>query len=92
MHVASNQFSNKFSNDNFFSRWPFITIFYLTLPSPCVRDNFESFPCILRKFIMHVSNNQCSDMLSNGAGLFSSVLLLLIRLRFFCAGSSVAKS
>ena len=31
----------------------------------CGRDNLKSFPCILSKFVMHVTNDQFSDKFNN---------------------------
>ena len=45
----------------------------LILPSG--RDNFKSCKCILLKFVLHVTNNQCSDKFNYSGGLLSSVFL-----------------
>ena len=39
------------------------------------RFNFESFSCILLKFVLHAAINQLSDNFNNGGGVISSVLL-----------------
>ena len=40
------------------------------------RDNLKSFLCILRKFVMHVTNKQFSDKFDNGWTKFKMANLL----------------
>ena len=43
------------------------------------QHNFKSFPCILSKFVMHVTNDQFSDKFNNG----QKKLKMADLLRFF---------
>ena len=62
------KFSNKFNNG-----WKKIKmadllsfLHFTSIIWPCGRDNMKSFPCILPKFVMHVTNDQFSDKFENG--------------------------
>ena len=57
MHVANNQFSDKFNNCCKKLKWSvFRYFFYFTFfILPCGRDHFKSVPCNLLKFVLHVA-------------------------------------
>ena len=49
-------------------KWPIYCEYspFTSIIRPCGRDNLKSFPCIIFKFVMHVTNNQFSDKFNNG--------------------------
>ena len=44
---------------------------FTSLILPCWRDNFNSFSCILLKFVLYAANNQFND----GGGLYQCALV-----------------
>ena len=68
MLVNNKQFSDRFDNGRKKSKWPIYCYFLLftSIIWTCGRDNLTSFPCILLKFVMHVTNDQFPDKFNNG--------------------------
>ena len=68
MHVTIDQFSDKFNNGGKKIKMADLLRLFAfygnNLTLGC--DNLKSFSCILRKFVMHVSNKQFSDKFNNG--------------------------
>ena len=74
MHVANNQFVDKFNNGKKMQNCSFISKI-----SPCGRHNFKRFSYILLKFVMHVTNNQFFELLSSVLLLFNPYPAKLIK-------------
>ena len=68
LHVASDQFAEKFNCGQKKSKWLIYCDFshFTCIVLPCERDNLKRFLGILSKFVIHVTNNQFSEKFNNG--------------------------
>ena len=82
LRATNKEFSDKF--DNGWKKWPIYCDFshFTSIIWPCGSDNMKSFPCILPKFVTHVTNYQFWDNFNNGWKKIQIGRFIVISLHF----------